>query len=301
MFVISTALNTGTSRVREKPAATVVFNSERIDAHCGRTPFRITHGLASHPLLSVKRLAGLAASLPGRSVDWNRGQLSIDHDAREPAKNGLSPLQTVLRIASCNSWIAFRDIGRERDFEPLVSELIEVAGGALSARGIQMIQPRCDIYLSSPHAVTPCHVDQHHSFLMQIEGQKTISIFDRDDREALPARRLERGAAKGERGMKLLRRYAHHAQGEDITPGGGLHLPARAPHYVRNGASLSISLSLTFRTLAADRERGVLSVNHRLRQIGLKPRHPGSSSLTDSMKLAAFRGLGGTHWVLRKS
>lgn len=277
-----------------------VQDSNQLGPHLGRAPFRINHSLGHHPLLGLKQLAGLAASLPEERVDWNRGQLNIDHNPDDPAKNGLSQLDTVLRIATCRSWIAFRDVGREREYSPMVGEMIQEVGRMLSKRGLQMIQPRCDIYLSSPHAVTPCHVDQHNSFLLQVQGQKSVSVFDRDDRRILPIERLERSASTGDKSMKMSRKYAHLAEVHQLTPGRGLHLPARAPHYVRNGTEVSISLSLTFRTVVTDQERGVLCINRRLRQIGLKPAAPGASSSKDSIKLAAFRSLGGPQRVLRK-
>ena len=116
----------------------------------------------------------------------------------------------------------------------------------------------------------------------------------------MPQSELERLMASRSRNFKINRRYMDRARTQVLGPGTGLFLPARAPHYVRNGDGVSISASLTFGTKAASADRAVLSVNHRLRKIGLKPRPPGDSAASDSLKAAALRGLGGASRVVRK-
>ena len=263
----------------------------------GHAPLRTAHTLSSHPLLHLKRLAGLAASLPVEHIEWHSARLDINHDVQDAPSNGLTPLETVLQIATCGSWIALRDIGRARDFAPVVDEIVRKTEPTLRAQGIKMIQPRCDVYISSPQAVTPCHIDHRSSVLMQVRGTKNISIFDRGDRQILSEARLESLAASGRRSAKVPRKYLDRAHAVRLSPGTGLHLPAHAPHYVRNGAEVSVSVSLTYRTSSTDKERAVLCMNRRLRQVGLKPRTLGTSRVKDAVKLAAFRGLGGTRRV----
>ena len=106
--------------------------------------------------------------------------------------------------------------------------------------------------------------------------------------------------ASRSRNFKINRRFMDRARTQVLEPGAGLFLPARTPHYVRNGDSVSSSASLTFGTKAASADRAVLSVNHRLRKIGLKPRPPGDSAVSDNLKAATLRGLGGAFRVLRK-
>jgi hypothetical protein len=64
-----------------------------------------------------------------------------------------------------------------------------------------------------------------------------------------------------------------------------------APHFVRNGPDVSISLSITFHTAESDREHGVRMLNSYLRRAGMRPTPPGPHVRRDALKYAAFRAL----------
>src|SRR5260221_358684 len=59
-----------------------------------------------------------------------------------------------------------------------------------------------------------------------------------------------------------------------LSPGVGVYVPSFAPHWVKNGAEPSLSLSITFRSRASERREWVSELNARLRRWKLSPRPP---------------------------
>ncbi len=69
-----------------------------------------------------------------------------------------------------------------------------------------------------------------------------------------------------------------------LAPGSASYVPPRAGHWVRNGAELSISYTVSLRTPADFREKYCHAMNQRLASLGLDPRAFGRSPLRDSLK-----------------
>ena len=65
-----------------------------------------------------------------------------------------------------------------------------------------------------------------------------------------------------------------------------MHFPQNWPHWVKNGPSTSISLSITFRTRESQRHEHVHSLNAHLRRRGMHPRPAGTSPTIDRIKAA---------------
>ena len=68
-------------------------------------------------------------------------------------------------------------------------------------------------------------------------------------------------------------------------------MPPHAPHWVENGPTVSVSLSITFATPASEQTRRVHSINAKLRRLGLKPAPPGRRPLADRQKAAGSRAI----------
>src|SRR3546814_4940370 len=47
------------------------------------------------------------------------------------------------------------------------------------------------IFLSSPGSITPFHMDPEHNILLQIEGEKTMTVFPPGDETLVPAQQSE--------------------------------------------------------------------------------------------------------------
>jgi ribosomal protein L16 Arg81 hydroxylase len=144
---------------------------------------------------------------------------------------------------------------------------------------------RAFIFVSSPGAVTPYHIDHEYNFLLQIAGRKQMALHDRS---AVSEQELERFYRGEHRNLALADRAGHRAQVFELGPGDGVHVPVNAPHYVRNGDAVSVSFSITFRTPEGDRRSAVYAVNDRLRRLGLAPRAVGAVPLVDRTKYLGY-------------
>ncbi len=260
------------------------------DAYFDRKPFHVRHALADHPLFALPRLMELARRLPEAFVEYNAGALPVGVRPEETPRNGLSPEETVRRIAECGSWMVLKRVEQDAEYGQLLDQCLDAV--AVQAKVPRMLRREGFIFLSSPNAVTPFHLDPEHNFLLQIRGSKTVSMWDRDDRLVLPEAEVEKfHAAFVHRNLPWRDVFQTTAWVVPLKPGQGLHFPVAVPHWVQNGPEVSISFSITFRSEASHARELVYRANAKLRKLGLSPRPPGESLLLDSTKSAAFAAL----------
>jgi hypothetical protein len=74
-----------------------------------------------------------------------------------------------------------------------------------------------------------------------------------------------------------------------LEPGLGVYVPPHAPHSVKNGPQVSVSLSVTFQTPSNQRVLPLHAFNSRLRRLGMSPTPPGRRPAVDRGKDACFR------------
>lgn len=147
----------------------------------------------------------------------------------------------------------------------------------------------CYLFISSSGSVTPFHVDRYITFLMQLRGSKTVFEWSPEDRETVPEEALETLFARPDQRSPLLAddRRAH-GQAYELAPGEALHIPFVAPHWVKNGPEVSVSLSIIYRTDQTEQRRNAHIFNSRLRQkLGRVPTPVGQSPLRARAKGAA--------------
>ena len=75
----------------------------------------------------------------------------------------------------------------------------------------------------------------------------------------------------------------------ELTPGLAVHNPPLGPHWVRNGAEVSLSVSINFSLAHCEARARVYQVNRCLRSLGLAPIPPGQSAWRDRIKQQPFR------------
>jgi ribosomal protein L16 Arg81 hydroxylase len=110
--------------------------------------------------------------------------------------------------------------------------------------------------------VTPVHFDPEHNFLLQIRGTKSMNVggFSSDaDRQ----RELDRYYDGGHRNLETM---PVDVRAFEMRPGDGTYVPSFAPHFVKNGPAVSVSLSITFRTRVSERAENVHVFNSNLRR-----------------------------------
>lgn len=263
-----------------------------------REPFLIRHGVTSDARLTLPALQRLAAELPPVSVEWNAGDIPVALNGQPSPATGLGLAATFEAIESRPSWIALKNVEQHPDYAALVAPILsEMRKHSESVRpGFQ--RPEAFIFVSSGGSVTPYHMDPEHNFLLQIRGEKTVTVIDGWDREWLSETALERFYSGRVRSRNL---DGDAAQLEDavahghwrfaIAPGDGLHIPVTFPHFVRVGDGVSVSLSVTFRTPDLERRQRVHAMNARLREAGLTPAPFGANPVRDGMKSHTARAV----------
>jgi hypothetical protein len=141
------------------------------------------------------------------------------------------------------------------------------------------------IFVSSPGAVTPYHMDHHANFLLQVHGEKVVHVWNPADRSVVPEEVLESFHAHYSlKDVKYRDEYAAKSYAAKVRPGVGVFMPYTAPHMVQNHGETSITLSISFSTARDHRAALVHIANHVLRRIGLAPSPGGRSDVKDRLK-----------------
>lgn len=269
----------------KQATAPVHFDEKTIRQSFNQAPFLLNHRLVGHPLFELPRLIELAGTLPEDQVEYNSGDLPVTQDPLKTPRNGLSIRETIQRIEECRSWMVLKNV----EVDPCYRQLLDLCLDPLIRFCPDMRTREAFVFVSSPDAVTPYHIDHECNFLLQIVGTKTVRMLPPNDPTVIQEADLERFYAGGSRNLlRLDSQTEAKASSFELTPGLGLHLPVTAPHWVKNGPAVSISFSITFRTSHSDRREILYRINHRMRTLGLHPRPVGKLQSSDNMKYALF-------------
>jgi hypothetical protein len=260
-------------------------------ARFGRAPFAVGHRLVGHPLFELPRLIELARRLPEAKVEYNAGNVPITLDPKRTPRNGLSAEETLRRIQECDSWMVLKNVERDPAYAALLEDCLQEVAVSGGPRVREMWDRQSFVFVSSPNALTPYHMDPEENFLLQLRGTKTLHVLSGADRRVLSVDELERFHGGAHRNLVFRERYRALARSFPLVPGDGVHVPVTFPHWVQNGPEVSISYSITFQTRAGLRRAHAHRANGSLRRLGLEPSPPGESAFADEMKHFVLRGL----------
>jgi hypothetical protein len=269
-----------------------VFGSNAIDKLTEaypEAPVLLDHQLGDHPLLSNAALADLADAMRPVDVEYNRADLPVGIDPADVPDNGLSVIETIENIATNGSWMVFKFIEQVpayRDF--LHQTLAEIEPAVRNVTG-EMMKLEGFIFLSSPDAVTPFHMDPEHNILLQLKGSKTMTVFPADDEELAPGTAHEAFHNGGHRNLQWRDDFAARGKAFELPTGKAIYVPVKAPHWVKNGPAPSLSLSITWQSEWAYREQYARAMNATLRRFGLNPAAPKRFPHQNHAKSLAWR------------
>jgi hypothetical protein len=268
------------------PSALLWADESTFRENLDRAPFYLAHGLAGHPLFAVPRLLQLAQLLKfdPNYVAYDSGEVHVEDrwSKRPPRKYTLE--EAIDRIDHSGTWVILKHTEFDPEFkalrEDIMSDIQRVSGRDLRTitRNLEL-----QIMLTSPGRITPYHIDNECNVLLQVKGEKDIFIFDPKDREILTDYELERFWVGDGNAGEYKPKWQEKARAFRLAPGKAVHIPVNAPHWVKNDANVSISVSVNFEW-KDDLIPNVYRANFFLRKLGLKPRPPGQSGLTDAFK-----------------
>lgn len=267
----------------------LAIDQDTFNAQFARAPFLVPHRLTQHTLFSLASLVELSKRLPASQVEYNAGEVPVGLDPALTPRNGLSPEETIRRIAECRSWLVLKHVEHDPAYRLLLDYCLADVKAASARLTAGMRDPHAFIFVSSPGAVTPYHMDPEENFLLQIRGTKTLSVFDRADRAVVSEPDLERFLTGAHRNLGWRDEFQSRARAFELRPGLALHVPFASPHWVKNGSEVSISFSITFNTRATIRTLHAHRLNARLRRWGVAPVPVGRSALRDGVKQLVSR------------
>jgi hypothetical protein len=254
----------------------------------GRSPLAVRHTLVDHPLLSVDALADLADALPASSVEHNLGDVELVSEADAVTRLDATPGDVARGIETNGCWMVLKNIEHEAPYAELLDACLDEVVGLVGPEG-RMTLREAFVFLSAPASVTPSHVDPEHNFLLQVRGTKEMNVGRFAD-PAAEQRELERFYAGGHRNIH---QTPDDVETHHLQPGQGVYVPPNAPHFVVNGPTVSVSLSITWQTPATVRAARVHAANGRLRGLRLSPRPAGESPAVDRVKAGAIGVMSG--------
>ncbi len=271
---------------------TAVFDSaarQLFSQHYPETPHKLDHALGDHPLLAIERLAQLGEILPAASVEYNKGDLPVGIDPALVPANGLSIGDTIRHVETSGSWAVLKNIEQVPQYEALLLGLLAELKPHIERKTGKMMRPQGFIFVSSPDAVTPYHFDPEHNILLQLRGTKVMTQFPAGDARYAPDETHEGYHVGGHRNLVWSDELAAGGTEWPLAPGEALFVPVMAPHHVKNGPSVSISLSITWRSDWSFAESDARALNGLLRRWGVQPKAPGRYPAQNKAKSYAWR------------
>jgi hypothetical protein len=255
-----------------------------------RTAFPFSHTLHQSPYFTYPALLDLANRVQARPnrfhIEENDTTPGKGWSVRQPSKS----LEDNLRdIADTHSFVMLKRVHEEPEYGQMLKECTDELSDLAK---IDMRKHYRDglmtILITSPHRVTPYHIDSEANLLMQIHGSKAVYIFDGNDREILPATELERFWTGDIKAATYREQLQDRAWRFDLAPGLGVQNPVIFPHWVQNGPEVSISLSINYKRVT-DNTADAFRINSRMRKVGLRPKEPGQAHLVDHTKGLVYR------------
>ena len=251
---------------------------------------KLRHNLLDHPLLDLNALVELSQALGEENVEYNPGDLPIGIDPEDVPAAPMSVADTIDSIEDAGAWMVLKRIEQHPAYALLLETLLSEIDPAIGPKTGARHQCEGFIFISSPGSMTPFHFDPEHNILLQVRGNKTMTVFSPCDERLAPPELHER-FHMGQHHRNLPWRDEFAERGEAITlhPGEAIHVPVKAPHFVRNGDKVSISLSITWRSEWSEAEASARGLNTILRKAGMRPKTPKPYPAQNRIKASAFR------------
>jgi hypothetical protein len=266
--------------------------SERFRNDFDRTAFSFSHTLHEAECFGRPALLELAERMGARGNRFYVEEEDTAPGERWRLQPPQKPLvQALEEIEGAHSFVMLKRVHEEQPYgeilEECLRELSETTGVDIHRR---YYDPLMTILITSPLRVTPYHMDAESALLMQVHASKAMYLFNGNDRAVLPESELERYWTGDINAATYKQELQDRAWRFALKPGVGVFFPVTFPHWVQNGAEVSISVSINFKRVR-DNVADAYRVNSRLRKIGLHPMQPGKSPLVDHAKGAIYRAV----------
>jgi hypothetical protein len=282
-------MHTNTATLNQR--STRVFECDEIEfrEQFDRRSFEFSHHLSGHPLFEIPRLVELSKKLAETGgIYCDAGDIDVGLRWKDCPPVRLSVDETIRRIRDAGAWIILRRAEEEPEYgvilDDCMAEIQSLLGRDLSK---EMMVQNAIIFITSPNRIATYHIDRECNCILQIHGEKDLSVFDKNDREVLPDEEIERFWTVDNNAAVYKERYQSRATVYRLAPGKAVHVPVNAPHWVKNDNNISVTLSVNFQFRDSFRA-DVYRSNYYLRKMGLSPTPPGESPFRDGLKRTVY-------------
>ncbi|MDE2403529.1 MAG: cupin-like domain-containing protein [Sphingomonadales bacterium] len=257
------------------PASRRAFDEEARRAFAAAYPTGacvLRHALADHPLLSLDALADAAGRMRPDCVLYKRASeplQAVVSLASHPADH----VAMVRDIATADLWVGFNDASQLPEYADLIASVLGELDDLIRPITGPARRLKAFIFVSSPRAKFPFHVDPEYNILAQIAGRKRFAVFPPQP-PFLTDRQNEAFHRHGINALEWREDFAAHGTVYTLDPGDALHHTFKAPHWVEVDDQPSVSISLTWCSDASLEQNEAWTFNGWLREHGLNPSPP---------------------------
>ncbi len=254
-------------------------------------PWRIQavqHRLGEHHLLQPDQLIELGRRLEvGGLVRTHSDKATAGtpfNDAPSMHPNRRSAEETLGRIREAGAWMSLLNVQTDDVYRKLVDSIIDEVRPHVERRDPGVCYRGGWIFITSPNAVTPFHIDKEHNFILQVRGTKKLYVWDHRDVEVCSEEARDRFHFDHSRELIQWRDdFKQRAQVFHLQPGQGAYMPSTSPHMVENDDNPSITVSFTYYTDATRRNSRLHALHQRMRKAGMSPAPVGARTARDAV------------------
>ncbi|RXZ65892.1 cupin-like domain-containing protein [Pelagerythrobacter rhizovicinus] len=231
------------------------------------------HGLADHPLLSLAALEQAARELPSKHVERRISDAANGGDFAMDLPDSGDVADTIAAIGSSRNWIMLRFVEQLPRYRDLVLGLLDELGPAFVPLTGPCETVKAFVFVSAPGTLTPFHFDAEYNILFQISGDKAFAVYPPQPPFLSPGAH-ESYHRTGDNMLPWEDEFETRGTVHRLTPGDALYVPYAAPHWVRAGATPSVSLSVTWQNEWSRKTADAIALNPLLRRLGLPSASP---------------------------
>lgn len=261
-----------------------------------RTPLELRHGLCDEPMLTLEAIAGLAGQLGPESISSERAHKGLVASATDVAETPADVAAHILELAASDSWFTLLNIEADDGYRGLVDRILDAIADSTGMPRAALRRRMGFVFASSPGSTTSAHFDIEQSLMFQLEGERTLGFGRFRD----PAHRQHEVDRYWSGSFGRLEAMPEQVSEVAVRPGTGCYIPPYTPHWLSNGDSPSLSLTVTFFERSNEDESMAQAFNARVGKRGIPTRPYGERQGVDRLKVAAMRGYRGIKRLVRR-
>jgi ribosomal protein L16 Arg81 hydroxylase len=213
--------------------------------------------------LKRQKLCELILRLPSHQVAASHASAGVgadilnadrDHPIEHSLRNALENLETS------NSFVMVRKPETDSEFLGIYSHLQTQLEELADSIGTTIKNSTMFLFLASPGAITPFHLDKYSAFLLQLSGKKKVHIWSPWEHDKLEQEEIEAFVSSSIPRTPAIEDLSGSME-HTIQSGDGVHIPCVSPHWVENGDEVSISISVHFTTARSNQKLNALRMN----------------------------------------